>query len=723
MTAKLAWQWMAVVLMSLGLLLPGSGLANSSNQNRLLQQATQYKATFTLSDVPKEGRAGLRLVFPRVDVKNDGQLGWPKGGSNQIRLAYRWFYGYGAPVPKTGKDGWDDLRADLPQDIPAGGIVRFPQFVVGVPATPGDYVLHLNMLQGETFFADKGSPDYEIKVNIKAADKTPPNTTLNFLPLYSTATTFPLGWSGSDEAGGSGLDTFDVQYRLGLDGDWRDFLTSTTLTSTQFTGENGRLYQFRIRANDKAGNAGNWYGNDTSNGYISTRIDSLPPTSKVNTLPMQSPGVFLVRWSSYDNVDLAGPELYDVQYREGNSGNWVDWIKTTPAQSAVFKGEAGRSYAFRVRAIDYAGNLEDYPTSEQASTAISAALDSLYAASSQPMTGTTSAIFPLITKSGESGSGTSGIVIKNPGQSLMNVTLRLNNRAGAPITRTINNKEEIVTPEMAIGLAGVETIFQTIEPGASYTFWTGNISTTVLNGWASITSAAPFQATAIRLPAGGVQPPIEYAASTPATKLYMPLIRKDSQTASSTINLVNPGTTAADFTISYYDSNGGLVVTETRKLGRLSAARFSLFTLPTSDPALRFVGSAVISSSVALAASVETPLEDGSTATYPAQSSAGEVSPQLDVYKELDGVSTSLLIQNTGKADATVKIEYLDQQGQLITTTSKIVPANGRASVWQGDIPELKTNFSGKARLSSPGNSLSVVALGTGPILKGRTLP
>lgn len=159
--------------MSLGLLLSGSGLAVWSGSGTAFSQANQqYKATFNLSDLPKEGRVGLRFVLPKVEIKNTGTLGWPKGGSNQIKLGYRWFYAYGAPVPKTGKDAWDDLRAELPQDIGPGLTVIFPQFVVGVPATPGDYSLHLNMIQGESFFTDKGSPDYEFKVSIKPRDST-----------------------------------------------------------------------------------------------------------------------------------------------------------------------------------------------------------------------------------------------------------------------------------------------------------------------------------------------------------------------------------------------------------------------------------------------------------------------------------------------------------------------------------------------------------------------
>ncbi|MCX6037824.1 MAG: hypothetical protein NTW99_08015, partial [Chloroflexi bacterium] len=46
--------------------------------------------------------------------------------------------------------------------------------------------------------------------------------------------------------------------RAGLGGGWTDVLSSTTNTSTNYTGANGLTYYFRTRANDVAGNVGDW---------------------------------------------------------------------------------------------------------------------------------------------------------------------------------------------------------------------------------------------------------------------------------------------------------------------------------------------------------------------------------------------------------------------------------------------------------------------------------
>jgi hypothetical protein len=40
-----------------------------------------------------------------------------------------------------------------------------------------------------------------------------------------------------------------------------------------------------------------------------------------------------------------------------NGGDWTDWQTNITATSAQFNGEVGILYAFRVRAVDNAGNV------------------------------------------------------------------------------------------------------------------------------------------------------------------------------------------------------------------------------------------------------------------------------------------------------------------------------------------------------------------------------
>jgi len=82
-------------------------------------------------------------------------------------------------------------------------------------------------------------------------DSTPPSSCVNPLPAYTKNTTFEVSWSGNDT--GSGISCYDIQYKDGDDGEWKDWLTETTLTSATFNGEKGHKYYFRSRAKDNAG--------------------------------------------------------------------------------------------------------------------------------------------------------------------------------------------------------------------------------------------------------------------------------------------------------------------------------------------------------------------------------------------------------------------------------------------------------------------------------------
>jgi hypothetical protein len=88
-------------------------------------------------------------------------------------------------------------------------------------------------------------------------DTQPPDATINALPGVIGTTSFPLAWSGSDNA--SGIATYDVIYRVN-GGPWTTLLIETTATDTTFhaTGddfpETDALYEFEVKAVDVAGN-------------------------------------------------------------------------------------------------------------------------------------------------------------------------------------------------------------------------------------------------------------------------------------------------------------------------------------------------------------------------------------------------------------------------------------------------------------------------------------
>jgi len=118
---------------------------------------------------------------------------------------------------------------------------------------------------------------------------------------------------------------------------------------------------------DKAGNVN---PEDTNNQgdapYCQFTIDTVAPNSSVTPLDAEQDDIsFPVSWSGSD--DHAGVAGYDIQFQD-NNGPWLDWRVNTAQNSAIFRGEDGHEYGFRSRAIDSAGNVEDYPAQPDTAT-------------------------------------------------------------------------------------------------------------------------------------------------------------------------------------------------------------------------------------------------------------------------------------------------------------------------------------------------------------------
>lgn len=80
-----------------------------------------------------------------------------------------------------------------------------------------------------------------------------PTSAVNALPATQAQTTFTFSWTGSDPPEGSGLQSFDIWVSEN-EAPYQPFLSGTTDTSAQFTGQTGRAYRFYSIAHDNAGN-------------------------------------------------------------------------------------------------------------------------------------------------------------------------------------------------------------------------------------------------------------------------------------------------------------------------------------------------------------------------------------------------------------------------------------------------------------------------------------
>jgi hypothetical protein len=197
-------------------------------------------------------------------------------------------------------------------------------------------------------------------------DTQPPQASASPLPPWSPSR-FTVSWSGRDP-GGSGIDYFDVQYRV-AGYIWMDWLSHTRAASADFVGgANGTTYQFRVRAVDKAGNVQAW----SLQPQASTTVDAIPPAATANPLPAYMlSSAFTVSWTGSDNSGGSGIKSFDVQYQE-NGGAWQDWIIGTTATSVEVTGaQNGVTYGLRVRATDVAGNVQPWSATAQTETTVS----------------------------------------------------------------------------------------------------------------------------------------------------------------------------------------------------------------------------------------------------------------------------------------------------------------------------------------------------------------
>jgi hypothetical protein len=95
-------------------------------------------------------------------------------------------------------------------------------------------------------------------------------------------------------------------------------------------------------------------------------LDSIPPTTRLDIPTYAHAKEFPIRWTAEDIG--AGVDYYEIEYREEGDKEWSLWILETRENGVNFnllnKLEAkdidGRSFYFRIRAVDKAGNAEPW---------------------------------------------------------------------------------------------------------------------------------------------------------------------------------------------------------------------------------------------------------------------------------------------------------------------------------------------------------------------------
>jgi hypothetical protein len=116
-----------------------------------------------------------------------------------------------------------------------------------------------------------------------------------------------------------------------------------------------------------------WAGNWEGTGTWEIGIDRTPPITNLQNLEQnQESTAIKLQWFASDNI--SGLDYHQLQTRD----NGRDWLNITPnpigsENSFWFVGQTGTSYDFRMRGVDIAENLEDFPDTPETFTSVPAA--------------------------------------------------------------------------------------------------------------------------------------------------------------------------------------------------------------------------------------------------------------------------------------------------------------------------------------------------------------
>jgi RHS repeat-associated protein len=113
------------------------------------------------------------------------------------------------------------------------------------------------------------------KQDLITIDAGPPTSTVGPLPPTETSASFAVNWSGHDDAGGSGVASYNI-YVSDNGGPFTIWQSDSTENSANFTGQPGRTYAFYSVATDNVGNA----QSAPTTAQATTTVLLLPPPSQ-----------------------------------------------------------------------------------------------------------------------------------------------------------------------------------------------------------------------------------------------------------------------------------------------------------------------------------------------------------------------------------------------------------------------------------------------------------
>jgi RHS repeat-associated protein len=195
------------------------------------------------------------------------------------------------------------------------------------------------------------------KEALNTIDAGGPTSSVTALTAVTHANPFTLSWSGSDDANGSGIASYDI-FVSDNGGAFTAYLNNTTQTSAQFTGAVGHTYAFYSVATDNVGHV------ETQ--AVAADTQTLTDTP-VNTAPTLLDALFSLNENSALNAPVGtltatDPDVGDLPTYTITGGNASGAFAISPTSGAITVAkvsaldfETTPSFSLTVQVTDHLG--------------------------------------------------------------------------------------------------------------------------------------------------------------------------------------------------------------------------------------------------------------------------------------------------------------------------------------------------------------------------------
>lgn len=225
--------------------------------------------------------------------------------------------------------------------------------------------------------------------------------------------------------------------------------------------------------------------------------------------------------------------------------------------------------------------------------------------------------------------------------------------------------------------------------------------------WVDAPSPAPHPTPVVVAKAQPPEPPApssqaraaSYNAASGSSRVYLPLLMREASGWTTPWTMQNTGSTPVTGTMELYNADGNRVGVRPLSLPPFGSATVSPAEVPGVAPG--FVGGAVLSASGPIAAvAVEDRAGSDRLAYEGIVGGSASVAVPL-VFKQYNGWSTGIQVQNLGSAAATVRITYSGPTGGPAASESAVIAPLASRTFYQPTNGGLPSGFVGSASVES----------------------